>query len=131
MVRNAICPMKGPAWIVPTVPCSLYSIHLVHKPPMALKCPQPKTVSSTVFPFHIAFPLFLCHASCLSISFKYAFFFGHTLRHLKKMTIPDHLTCLLRNLYVGQQAIVKITHGIMNCFQIGKGVCLDIVILLI
>ena len=130
MVRNAICQMKGPAWIVPTVPCSLYLIHLVHKPPMALKCPQPKIVSSRVFPFHRASPLFFCQASCLSISFKYAFF-GHTLRHLKKMTIPGHLTCLLRNLYVGQEAIVKIRHGTMNCFQIGKGVCLYIVILLI
>ena len=38
------------------------------------------------------------------------------------MGIPDHLTCLLRNLYAGQEATVRIGHGITNCFQIGKGV---------
>ena len=41
---------------------------------------------------------------------------------LKKMGIPDHLTCLLRNLYAGQEARVRIGHGTMNWFQIGKGV---------
>ena len=38
------------------------------------------------------------------------------------MGITDHLTCLLRNLYAGQEATVRIGHGIANCFQIGKGV---------
>ena len=38
------------------------------------------------------------------------------------MGIPDHLTCLLRNLYAGQEATVKIRHGIANWFQIRKGV---------
>ena len=38
------------------------------------------------------------------------------------MRIPDHLTCLLRNLYAGQEATVRTEHGTMNCFQIGKGV---------
>ena len=38
------------------------------------------------------------------------------------MGLPDHLTCLLRNLYVGQEAIVRIGHGTTDCFQIGKGV---------
>ena len=38
------------------------------------------------------------------------------------MGIPDHLTCLLRNLYAGQEATVRTGHGIMDCFQIGKGV---------
>ena len=42
---------------------------------------------------------------------------------LKEMGIPDHLTCLLRNLYVGQEAIVRTRHGITDRFQIGKGVC--------
>ena len=42
---------------------------------------------------------------------------------LKEMGIPDHLTCLLRNLYVGQKAMVRIRHGTMEWFQIGKGVC--------
>ena len=38
------------------------------------------------------------------------------------MGIPDHLTCLLRNLYAGQEATVRTGNGTMNCFQIGKGV---------
>ena len=42
---------------------------------------------------------------------------------LKEMGIPDHLTCLLRNLYAGQEATVRTGHGTMNWFQIGKGVC--------
>ena len=42
---------------------------------------------------------------------------------LKEMRTPDHLTCLLRNLYAGQEATVRIGHGTTDCFQIGKGVC--------
>ena len=41
---------------------------------------------------------------------------------LKAMGIPDHLTCLLRNLYAGQEATVRTGHGTTDCFQIGKGV---------
>ena len=41
---------------------------------------------------------------------------------LKKMGIPDHLTSLLRNLYVGQEATVRSVHGTTDWFQIGKGV---------
>ena len=41
---------------------------------------------------------------------------------LKVMPIPDHLTCLLRNLYSGQEATVRSGHGITDWFQIGKGV---------
>ena len=41
---------------------------------------------------------------------------------LKEMGIPDHLTCLLRNLYSGQEATVGIGHGTTDWFQIGKGV---------
>ena len=41
---------------------------------------------------------------------------------LKKMGIPDHLTCLLRNLYVGQEAPVRTGHETIDWFQIGKGV---------
>ena len=40
---------------------------------------------------------------------------------LKEMGIPDHLTCLLRNLYAGQEAIVKTGHGTTDWLQIGKG----------
>ena len=39
------------------------------------------------------------------------------------MGIADHLTCLLRNLYAGQEAIVRAGHGTTDWFQIGKGVC--------
>ena len=39
------------------------------------------------------------------------------------MGIPDHLTCLLRNLYAGQEAIVRTVHGTMDWLQIAKGVC--------
>ena len=39
---------------------------------------------------------------------------------LKEMGIPDHLTCLLRNLYAGQEATLRTGHGITDWFQIGK-----------
>ena len=41
---------------------------------------------------------------------------------LREMGIPEHLTCLLRNLYAGQEATVRTGHGTTDCFQIGKGV---------
>ena len=41
---------------------------------------------------------------------------------LKEMGIPDHMTCLLRNLYPGQEATVRTEHGTTDWFQIGKGV---------
>ena len=41
---------------------------------------------------------------------------------LKEMGIPEHLTCLLRNLYADQEAIVRTGHGTTDRFQIGKGV---------
>ena len=41
---------------------------------------------------------------------------------LKEMEISDHLTCLLRNLYAGQEATVRTGHGTRDWFQIGKGV---------
>ena len=43
-------------------------------------------------------------------------------RILQKIRIPDHLTCLLRNLYAGQEATVRTRHGTMDWFKIGKGV---------
>ena len=42
---------------------------------------------------------------------------------LKEMRTPDHLTCLLRNLYAGQEATVRAGHGPTDWFQIGKRVC--------
>ena len=44
-------------------------------------------------------------------------------KSLQEMGIPDHLTCLLRNLYAGQEATVRTGHGTTDWFQIGKGVC--------
>ena len=42
---------------------------------------------------------------------------------LQEMEIPDYVTCLLRNLYAGQEATVRIGHGTTDWFQTGKGVC--------
>ena len=42
---------------------------------------------------------------------------------LREMGIPDHLTCLLRNLYAGQEATVRTGHGTTDWFQTGKGAC--------
>ena len=47
---------------------------------------------------------------------------------LTEMGIPDHLTCLLRNLYAGQEATVRTGHGTTNWFQIGKGVHQDCIL---
>ena len=42
---------------------------------------------------------------------------------LKEMGMPDHLTCLLRNLHADQEATLRTVHGTTDWFQIGKGVC--------
>ena len=42
---------------------------------------------------------------------------------LKEMRIPNHFTCFLRNLYTGQEAMIRTGHGTMDRFQTGKGVC--------
>ena len=47
---------------------------------------------------------------------------------LNEMGIPDHLTCLLRNLYAGQEATVRTEQGTMDWFQIGEGVCQDCIL---
>ena len=47
---------------------------------------------------------------------------------LKEMGIPDHFSCLRRNLYAGQEATVRIGHGITDWFQIGKGVHQDYIL---
>ena len=46
---------------------------------------------------------------------------------LKEMGIPDHLTCLLRNLYAGREATARTGHGTMDWFQNGNGVCLGFI----
>ena len=48
---------------------------------------------------------------------------------LQEMGIPDHLTCLLKNLYAGQEATVRTGHGTTDWFQIGKGVCQGCILL--
>ena len=45
--------------------------------------------------------------------------------NIREMGIPDHLTCLLRNLYAAQEATVRIGQGTTDWFQTGKGVCQD------
>ena len=47
---------------------------------------------------------------------------------LKEMGIPDHLTCLLRNLYTSQEATVRTGDGTIDWLQIGKGVCQDCIL---
>ena len=47
---------------------------------------------------------------------------------LKEMGMPDHLICLLRNLYAGQEATVRTGHGTTDWFQIGEGVCQDCIL---
>ena len=62
---------------------------------------------------------------CLLLLLDYAKVFGWITKNWKirkNMGIPDHLTCLLRNLYVGQEATVRTGHETMDWFQIGKGV---------
>ena len=52
------------------------------------------------------------------------FFLLHTIpKILQEMGIPDHLICLLRNLYAGQEATVRTGYGRTDWFEIGKGVC--------
>ena len=47
---------------------------------------------------------------------------------LQEMGIPDHQTCLLRNLYAGQEATIRTEHETMDWFKIGKGVCLGCIL---
>ena len=50
---------------------------------------------------------------------------------LKEMGIPEHLTCLLRNLYAGQETTVRTRHGTTNWFKIGEGVHQDYIVTLL
>ena len=50
---------------------------------------------------------------------------------LQEMGIPHHLTCLLRNLYAGQEETVRTRHETMDWIQIGKGVCQDYIVTLL
>ena len=50
---------------------------------------------------------------------------------LQEMGLPDHLTCLLNNLYAGQEATVRTGHGTMDWFSIGEGVCQGFIVTLL
>ena len=59
---------------------------------------------------------------CLKIVIEVGILRPNDFNFLKEMGIPDHLTCILRNLYAGQEATVRTGHGTTDWFQIGKGV---------
>ena len=118
-----------------------------------LKCFWSHNLKGSGFPYSAISSLFLCpkrplsqEILCFFVCFNawpvvFNFFFLKkfkliyfnwrliTLHHnklwkiLKEKGIPDHLTCLLRNLYAGQEATVRTGHGTTDWFQIGKGVC--------
>ena len=54
---------------------------------------------------------------------------NHLWKILQEMGISDHFTCLLRNLYAGEEATVRTGHGTIDWFQIGKGVCQSCILL--
>ena len=61
-------------------------------------------------------------SALLTMPKPFAVWITTNLKVLKEIRIPDHLTCLLRNLYAGQEATVRTGHGTADWFQIGKGV---------
>ena len=61
---------------------------------------------------------FIDYTKAMGKSYSQGFSPGHS----QEMRIPDHLTCLLRNVYAGQEATVRIGHGTMDGFKIGKGI---------
>ena len=69
-------------------------------------------------PFNISPPCFIDYAKAFDCVDH-----NKLWKILKEMGIPDHLTCLLRNLYTGQEATVRTGHRTTDRFQIGKGVC--------
>ena len=62
-------------------------------------------------------------SALLTISKPLTVYHNKLWKILKEMGIPDHLTCLLKNLYAGREATVRTGHGTTDCFQIGKWVC--------
>ena len=77
--------------------------------------PSPNSAPSQILLSQHGFPDFgLIFADCVDHNKLW--------KILKEMGIPDHLTCLLRNLYAGQEATLRTGHGATDWFQIGKGV---------
>ncbi len=70
----------------------------------------------------IAFPQKIFASALLTMQTPLTVWITTNWKILKEMGIPDHLTCLLRNLYAGQEATVRTGHGTTDWFQIGKGV---------
>ena len=69
------------------------------------------------------FPFFMSEQYYIVCMYMYMPFTEFKIRsNLKEMDKPDHLTCLLRNLYAGQEATVRTGYGTTDWFQIGKGV---------
>ena len=64
-----------------------------------------------------------CEVACVISNLSAAIHFTQAAENAERDGIPDHLTCLLRNLYAGQEATVRTGHGTTDWFQIGKGVC--------
>ena len=64
---------------------------------------------------HLLLFNWLCQGLCVDLNKLW--------KILQEMGIPDHITCLLRNLYAGQEATVRTGHGTTGWFQIRKGVC--------
>ena len=60
--------------------------------------------------------------SLTKLKFFYCMDHNKLWKNLKETGIADHLNCLLRNLYAGQEATVRTSHGTTDCFKIGKGV---------
>ena len=94
-----------------------FSVHLLLKP----------SLENFEHYFTFLYYLFICFwPCCIFIDYAKAFdYVDHNIlwKILQEMGIPDHLTCLLRNLYAGQEAIVRTRHGTTDWLHIGKGVC--------
>ena len=84
----------------------------------SLKARPPNSLSEVYT--YIALPLCSRLCSCLSKGINHPTNCG---KFFKEMGKPDHLICLLRNLYAGQEARVRTGHGTTNWFKTGKGVC--------
>ena len=80
----------------------------------------PKSVGSSKKQKGLRKSIYFCFFDCAK-TFDYVDH-NNLWKILKEMGRPDHLTCLLRNLYAGQEATVRTGHGTTDWFQIGKGV---------
>ena len=67
--------------------------------------------------------IYFCFIDCAILNWLLTVWITTNWKIFHKMGIPDHLTCLLRNLYAGQEATIRTGHGTTDWFQIGKGVC--------